>query len=80
MDKQHCDGCRDDFYNDKNPYGVKECWLLKDGKREKRLLIPISLAPPYKHIKPQMLPTCYKADGYATVKPESIREDGYWKC
>lgn len=25
---KHCRGCRDDFYNDKNPYGVKRCWGL----------------------------------------------------
>ena len=27
-----CRGCRDDFYNDKNPYGVKRCWLFKDAR------------------------------------------------
>lgn len=29
---KHCVGCRDDFYNDKNPMGVKECWGLKTAK------------------------------------------------
>src|SRR5260370_27474910 len=24
--KAMCSGCEDDFYNDHNPYGVKECW------------------------------------------------------
>lgn len=28
----HCAGCRDDFYNDKNPMGIKECWGLKTAK------------------------------------------------
>lgn len=27
-----CSGCRDDFYNDHNPIGVKECWALKTAK------------------------------------------------
>lgn len=27
-----CAGCRDDFYNDKNPLGVKKCWGLKTAK------------------------------------------------
>ena len=79
MDKKHCSGCRDDFYNGKNDLGVGECWMLKDAKREPRLLIPISMPPPYKHIKAESLPTCYKAQGYATVKPEAIGADGYWK-
>ncbi len=27
--KAMCSGCRDDFYNDHNPLGVKECWMFK---------------------------------------------------
>lgn len=27
-----CVGCRSDFYNDKNPLGVKRCWNLKKAK------------------------------------------------
>ena len=23
-----CAGCRDDYYNDKNPFGQKRCWSL----------------------------------------------------
>lgn len=79
MDKRYCTGCRDDFYNDKNDLNVQECWLLADAKRERRLLIPINMPPPYTHIKPELLPTCYNRPGYATVKPESIGSDGYWK-
>lgn len=29
---KHCLGCEQDFYNDKNPLGVKRCWHLKDAK------------------------------------------------
>lgn len=37
MSKQdYCRGCRDDFYNDHNPLGVKRCWSLKDAKVVKR--------------------------------------------
>ena len=32
MDQKHCHGCHDDFYNDKNPMGVKKCWGLKSAK------------------------------------------------
>jgi hypothetical protein len=79
MDKQFCRGCRDNFYNGNNDYGVKECWLLEDAKREPRLLIPINMPPPYTSLKPQSLPTCYHADGYSTVKPDSLTTDGYWR-
>lgn len=30
--KSMCHGCRDDFYNDHNPYGVKECWGFKNAR------------------------------------------------
>lgn len=30
--KIQCQGCHDDFYNGKNPYGIKECWHFKDAK------------------------------------------------
>jgi hypothetical protein len=79
MDKQFCAGCRNDFYNGKNDLGVTECWQLDGAKREPRLLIPVDLAPPYTHIKPELLPTCYKRSRYVTVKPESLTTDGYWR-
>lgn len=31
MNTKHCLGCVNDFYNGKNPYGVKECWSLKNA-------------------------------------------------
>jgi hypothetical protein len=79
IDVKHCSGCEDDFYNGRNPYGVKQCWSLEKAQLVPRLLIPIDLAPPYKHIKPQQVPSCYKRKRYATVKPESIAADGYWR-
>jgi len=30
--KKYCVGCRNNFYNGNNQYGIKECWLLKDAK------------------------------------------------
>lgn len=30
--KKMCSGCTDDFYNGRNPYGVKECWMFKDAQ------------------------------------------------
>lgn len=31
-DLQYCNGCHNDFYNGKNPMGIKECWSLKTAK------------------------------------------------
>ena len=30
--KKMCEGCHCDFYNNKNPWGIKECWHFKDAK------------------------------------------------
>ena len=30
--KALCEGCRNDFYNDKNEISVKECWSFKSAK------------------------------------------------
>lgn len=32
MKKDHCSGCRNDFYNGNNTLGVKECWSFKSAK------------------------------------------------
>jgi len=29
---KYCIGCKDNFYNGNNQYGIKECWLLKNAK------------------------------------------------
>lgn len=31
-EKYQCSGCRDNFYNGNNEYGVKECWSFKTAK------------------------------------------------
>lgn len=79
LDVKHCAGCQDDFYNGHNPYGIKECWMLKTAKLEPRVLIHIDQMPPYKNLKPKPMPTCYKAQRFVTVKPDAIGADGYWK-
>ena len=33
--KNPCLGCKDDFYNNKNSYGIKECWFKKKIRRGK---------------------------------------------
>jgi hypothetical protein len=79
LDVEHCSGCREDFYNDKNPLGVKQCWMRKSAKLAPSVLIHIDQVPPYRNLKPKDRPTCYKAERHVTVKPEAIGSDGYWK-
>ena len=72
-----CSGCRDDFYNDKNPLGVKRCWMFSTATVEKRLMIPVDLRPPYK-FPPKWVLSCYHPDRVCNVKPEVIDKEGYW--
>jgi hypothetical protein len=81
---KNCAGCHDDFYNH-NRCGLNEesgqprCWSMESATMEKRLLIPLDMRPPYPHIKPQKVPSCYRKPRHVTVKPESLTKEGYWK-
>jgi hypothetical protein len=82
MDKKHCYGCRNNFYNGNNPHGVKECWSLKDAKLEWRIPVGYWENPPYKNKKKVKVPNCKHGEGSNRtiwVKPESITKDGFWR-
>lgn len=66
---KHCSGCRDNFYNGYNPYGIKECWNLKDAKIIWRKAVPLSQYPPWTQ-KAQRYPSCYRKKGYVFVGPK----------
>jgi hypothetical protein len=78
-DAKYCSGCYNDFYNDKNDIGVKQCWNLKTAKLVDRLLIHIDQAPPYRNLKPHTVPNCYTKQRFYVAKPEDIGAYGYWK-
>ena len=67
MDKKHCLGCEEDFYNDKNPLGSKVCWSLQDAKLIMRKRVGINERPPWKR-KPEKLPDCYRQKGYVFIR------------
>ncbi len=69
MDKKHCSGCRQNFYNDNNPYGIKECWLLKDAEVIERKRVGYDDRPPWK-AEPEDLPSCYSQRGFVFVDPD----------
>jgi hypothetical protein len=70
MDKKHCAGCRDDFYNGNNPYGIKECWMLKSAKLILRKEVHINQVPPWNQA-PKKLPSCYRKPQFVYVGPEA---------
>ena len=67
--KEMCLGCSDDFYNDKNPYGVKECWGYRDAKIVLKKLVPMDMEPPWQMIPTKIL-SCYQKPGFARIDPE----------
>jgi len=71
MDRKHCSGCEQNFYNGNNPMGVKECWHLKDARIILRKAVPITQVPPWTQ-KAQRYPNCYVKRGYTFVKPNQI--------
>jgi len=72
MDKKHCAGCHNDFYNGNNPLGVSECWSLKTAKLIKRKAVHIDQRPPWNQ-KAETYPSCYILDRHVFVKPEQVR-------
>jgi hypothetical protein len=72
MDKKHCVGCRDDFYNGKNDLGVSECWSLKDAKLVMKKEVHLDQRPPWTQ-KAQRLPGCFRRPRHVYVAPDVTR-------
>lgn len=69
MDKKHCRGCRDDFYNGHNDLGIVECWHLKKATIVLKKRVPLDQCPPWKQ-KAVRVPDCKHEDGCVFVGPE----------
>jgi len=69
MTLQRCDGCYDDFYNDKNPYGVKRCWSFTSAQIVLKKEVHIDQRPPWRQ-KAQPFPDCYRKQRYVYVAPD----------
>ena len=70
MDKKHCAGCEDNFYNGNNNLNVKECWRLKEAKVIHRKRVHLNQMPPWKQ-KAERYPSCYHVKQYVFVKPDA---------
>lgn len=69
---EYCKGCHSDFYNDKNPMGIKECWSLEDAELMWKKKVHMSQVPPWTQPPINVLSCCHY-DGYVLVGPTATR-------
>jgi hypothetical protein len=69
MDRKHCRGCRNDFYNGRQNFNGNECWSLKTAKIVWRKEVHIDQVPPWTQ-KARRLPDCYHAPRHVYVDPK----------
>ncbi len=69
MNREHCVGCEQNFYNVNNDLGVAECWSLKTAKVIWRKRVSMSQRPPWKQ-KARRFPSCYQQRGYVFARPK----------
>ena len=63
MDKKHCVGCRNNFYNGNNDIGVEECWQLKYAKLKTRYSISWHTPTFQENFTKVRKPSCYHQPG-----------------
>jgi len=83
MDKKHCSGCRNNFYNGNNNLGIAKCWGLKDAKLVTRISIGHWENPPYLNKKKIRVPNCWHGEDSNHIHYVDPKKDldsrGYWK-
>lgn len=72
MDKKHCIGCRDNFYNGNNDLGVQKCWCLAKAKLVLKKEVHINQVPPWTQ-KAKLVPDCYRKPQYVYVDKDQVR-------
>ena len=81
FDKKHCSGCRNNFYNGNNSFGVRGCWSSKGAKIVKRIPIGFWESPPYLNKKTVSVPNCWHDEGSNRtlyVERSRINSKGFW--
>jgi len=66
---EYCQGCRNNFYNGNNEYGVKTCWSLKDAKIVSKKEVHINQIPPFNQ-KPIKVLSCYNKPQFVYIDPK----------
>ncbi len=64
--KKYCEECEDDFYNNKNDLGVKECWHLQDSELVLRKKVALNQTPPW-NMKPIKVLSCFRQRGFLFI-------------
>lgn len=67
--KRHCKGCRNDFYNGDNPYGIQDCWSLEGAELVYKKEVHINQRPPWNQNAIQVL-DCYRKPQHVYVDPD----------
>lgn len=63
-----CQGCENDFYNDKNPLGVKRCWSLEGAVLVHKRFVHVDQVPPWNQA-PEATLDCHRRKRYISVHP-----------
>lgn len=72
-DLSKCAGCRNDFYNDKNPLGVKKCWSLDTATIVTRYRIGTWTDPTQPGAFTKVTThDCHQGEGYHHYKKEEL--------
>ena len=81
LDLKYCKGCRNNFYNGNNPFGVAKCWSREDAEVVWRVRIGNFESPPYLNKKKFKAASCWHAEscGDHFIDPESLSTSGYFK-
>jgi hypothetical protein len=81
IDKNHCAGCRNDFYNHGSNSTTGNCWSLDTAKMVWRIPVGNWERPPYLHKKKVKVPNCKHSESGGThfVDPARISKTGYWQ-
>lgn len=83
LNVKHCTGCRDNFYNGRNPYGVQECWMRRDAKLVTRFETGTWTMPESPGAFTEVrVPNCYHKSGshYSDRLPSFVkRENVNWR-
>ncbi len=70
--KDLCVGCRNNFYNGNNSYGIAECWSYKSARIARKKFVPIDLRPPWKLPVITTL-SCHWKQRFVAVGPTVMR-------
>jgi len=84
IDRKHCAGCHDDYYNSSSTSGSADgmCWMRKTGKIVWRIPVGLFESPPYKNKKKVRVPDCWHGIGNnrtLMIKSEVLTSAGYWR-